>query len=75
MQEFLEKINDLREHGDSIRVARLVNKRRVSGGLSEITDSYVNAQLNGDRPMTKVVKEVAEAYFKVQEQIKKELAV
>lgn len=71
----LKSIEKLKQHGDAIRIARIVNTKRVERGEEEFSPTYIGYMLNGKRTMLPEVAEVATKYFKVQEQIKKELAV
>jgi hypothetical protein len=69
IEKLLDNINRVKQHGDSIRIARMVNEKRQGGGEKPISPSYVNLMLRNKRTMTEELAEVADRYFKVQVQL------
>lgn len=68
----LKSIEAMKEHGDAVRIARMVNEKRVARGEKKISQAYVSYMLKGERKMTEEVAIEAEKYYKAQEQLKNE---
>lgn len=69
----LKNIEKFKQHGDSIRIANIVNARRMEQGEEKLTPAYINYMLNGKRTMLSEVAEVATKYFEVQKQAQKQI--
>ncbi len=59
----IESIERLKQYGDAVRIANLVNSMRVSNGLVKISPAYIRSMLNGQRKMTEEVVNVATKYY------------
>jgi hypothetical protein len=68
-KKLLDNINRFSQYGDSVRIARMVNKKREARGEKTISRGYVNMMLNNKRTMVADVAEVAEKYFEAQAKI------
>lgn len=66
MEKFLQSIKNLKQNGDAVQIAKIVNQKRVARGDEKISPAYVRSMLNTNRKLTNEVKEVADAYYKAQ---------
>lgn len=66
MEKFLQSIKKLKQNGDAVQIAKIVNQKRVARGDEKISPAYVRSMLNTNRKLTNEVKEVADAYYKAQ---------
>lgn len=71
MAKFTESIKNMRQHGDAVRIASIVNEARVLDGKKKISPAYVRSMLNENRSMTEEVKEVAKRYYEAQQELTK----
>lgn|GEM_PF-5949148 len=71
MAKFTESIKNMRQHGDAVRIASIVNEARVLDGKEKISPAYVRSMLNGNRNMTKEVESVVKKYYEAQEELNK----
>lgn len=71
MAKFTESIKNMRQHGDAVRIASIVNEARVLDGKKKISPAYVRSMLNENRSMTEEVKVVAKRYYEAQEELTK----
>lgn len=62
----VSNLSQMKQHGDAIRIANIVNSQRAQKGLDKISPSYVRAMLNGQRKITNEVAEIATKYYEVQ---------
>lgn len=69
MTNLLVSINQMKQHGDAVRIARIVNAERAKNGKKNISPQYISMMLCGTRKMTNEVKEVAEIYFEKQQEL------
>lgn len=69
MTNLLVSINQMKQHGDAVRIARIVNAERAKNGIKNISPQYVSMMLCGTRKMTNEVKEIAEIYFEKQQEL------
>lgn len=70
-----ESIERLKQHGDAVRIANLVNSMRVSNGLEKISPAYIRSMLNGQRKITDEVANIATKYYEAQVQTQQLLQV
>lgn len=68
-------IGKLKQHGDAVRIANLVNSLRVNNGLKKISPAYIRSMLNGQRKITDEVANVATKYYEAQVQTQQLLQV
>lgn len=71
MAKLRESINNMKQHGDAVRIASIVNQARVGDGKEKISPAYVRSMLNGNRNMTKEVESVAKKYYEAQKELNK----
>ncbi|WP_165020157.1 hypothetical protein [Dysgonomonas sp. ZJ279] len=69
MTKLTDSIKNMRQHGDAVRIASIVNKQRIERGEETISPAYVRSMLNGNRKMTKEVSEVSKTFFETQEEL------
>jgi hypothetical protein len=62
-------IVSIKLHGDAVRIASIVNSRRMENGLKKISPAYVRSMLNGQRKITDEVAEIASRYYEAQSAI------
>lgn len=70
-----ESIEKLKQHGDAVRIANIVNSMRVSKGLEKISPAYIRSMLNGQRKITDEVANIATKYYEAQIQTQQLLQV
>ena len=58
-QQIIEK----KQHGDSLRIMKIVNKLAVERGSKEYSETTIRQQLNGTRKMKPIVEEAATLYY------------
>ena len=58
-QQIIEK----KQHGDSLRIMKIVNKLAVERGSKEYSETTIRQQLNGTRNMKPSVEEAATLYY------------
>lgn len=60
---------NIKQHGDAVRIAKIVNDQRKKKGLENISSAYVRSMLNGQRKITDEVAEITEKYFEAQKSL------
>lgn len=70
-----ESIEKLKQHGDAVRIANIVNSMRVNKGLEKISPAYIRSMLNGQRKITDEVASIATKYYETQVQTQQLLQV
>lgn len=69
MTKLLDSIKNMRQHGDAVRIASIVNAQRIEKGEDKISPAYVRSMLNGNRKMTEEVKKVRDAFYEALEEL------
>lgn len=69
MTKLTDSIKNMKQHGDAVRIASIVNELRAERGEENISPAYVRSMLNGNRKMTSEVSEVTEKYMAAQQAI------
>lgn len=75
MAKLTDSIKNMKQHGDAVRIAGIVNQARVEREEEKISPAYVRSMLNGNRKMTKEVEEASSRYFAAQEELTKTMMV
>lgn len=65
----LKSIEKFKQYGDAIRIARIVNAKRIERGEKKFSPAYIGYMLNGERTMLPEVAKVATKYFKAQKEL------
>lgn len=65
----LEGIEELKQHGDAPRIAKIVNEDREKKGLCKFSAAYIRSMLNGNRKITEDVAGIVLKYYEVQKQL------
>lgn len=71
----LESITRMKQHGDAVRIASVVNAKRAERQEKPYSPEAIRKMLNGTRTLNSEVADVATKYYEAQEQLNKELAV
>lgn len=66
---FINSIENIKQHGDAVRISKLVNQLRVKRGDPKYSPATVRSMLNGNRTANDEVIEIAKKYYKTQEEI------
>lgn len=59
-------IANIKEHGDAVKIANLVNDLREKNGLKTISPATVRSMLNGNRTPAEDVANVASKFYEAQ---------
>lgn len=62
-----ESIERLKQHGDAVKIANLVNKLRRENGEKTLSPATVRSMLNGNRTPAEDVINIATKFFETQQ--------
>jgi len=61
-----DSIADIKQHGDAVRIANLVNEIREKVGEKPLSPATVRSMLNGNRTPAEDVANIATIFFEAQ---------
>ncbi|MBD8348553.1 hypothetical protein [Dysgonomonas sp. HGC4] len=70
--KFLNSIENIKQHGDAVRISKLVNKLRLERGETSYSPATVRSMLNGNRTANEEVIEIAKKFYKTQLQFEEQ---